>query len=612
MKAGHGRCILQYLFAALIVLLSATACNGNEGKVPSPAPTPFSQPGVHPGLVHGFVTRTRTRLMLNGSPFRFSGANIHWLALDDNGQYVSQFRVNDALDTAREMGATVVRSHTVGISVGCPNCLSPRAGVFNQAAFERVDYVLMAARARGMRLVIPLTDNWHYAYGGKHTFTDWRGISDEEQFYTNRTVVADFETYISMLLNHVNVYTGVAYKDDPTILAWETGNELVPPTDWTQEIATFLKTHDPHHLVIDGRDGIDPDAARLKNVDIVTHHYYPMELALLREDSAAAQKAGKVFYAGEFNWNDSSGHGTALNAFLAAIETDSMVAGNSYWELWAHDDHYGYISNEPEYTLHYPGDNETMSTHAQVLRAHAYRMSGVPVPPDGRAGTPEMRVVVRGHHNLLVWRGATLAASYSAELSTSGSGGPWTTICARCANDTNTPWLDTTTRTGNVWYRVTAYNLAGTAGDPSPPYQAQSGQELIDDLNDWSNTSAHSADLTFDTTNAEHLRGDTSSVQRTSATEQWISWKRPGLHAFQALSYFWPSEPVDHFALYTSPDGTNWTLAHPQIHELRGDWTGYIYTLDALTNTNYVKIVWHNLKGQPWSPQLAQVVLTYA
>jgi hypothetical protein len=64
-------------------------------------------------------------------------------------------------------------------------------------------------------------------------------ISDENQFYTNPTVISDFKDYISHLITHVNVYNGKALVDDPTILAWETGNEIKPPSNWTQEIAKY-------------------------------------------------------------------------------------------------------------------------------------------------------------------------------------------------------------------------------------------------------------------------------------------------------------------------------------------------------------------------------------
>jgi hypothetical protein len=31
-------------------------------------------------------------------------------------------------------------------------------------------------------------------------------------------------------------------------MAWETGNEIDPPTSWAKVIATFLKNIDSHHL----------------------------------------------------------------------------------------------------------------------------------------------------------------------------------------------------------------------------------------------------------------------------------------------------------------------------------------------------------------------------
>lgn len=62
------------------------------------------------------------------------------------------------------------------------------------------------------------------------------------QFFTNSTIIGLYEDYISHWLNHVNQYTGVANKNEPTILALETGNELgaymledgPPPKSWTQ------------------------------------------------------------------------------------------------------------------------------------------------------------------------------------------------------------------------------------------------------------------------------------------------------------------------------------------------------------------------------------------
>ena len=418
-----------------------------------------------------FVTRSGSQLMLNGHPFRFAGANMHWLPLDNYINYTSQFRINDGFDAAKEMGLTVVRSHNLGISVGCSNCIEPSPGVFNETALVHDDYVIKAAREHGIRLIIPLTDNWHFGEGGKHTFTDWRGISDENQFYFNPQVISDFETYIRTLLNHANTYTGIAYKDDPTIMAWETGNELDPPTNWTQTISTYIQSIDHNHLVLDGRSGIDPNAASLTNVDIVSNHYYPKSISQLKKDANSAKKAGKAFVVGEFDWNDANG-GDPLSDFLSTIESDSAVSGDMFWELWSHADQYGYLYGD-QYTLHYPGDSTAMRKSVQQLRTHAYKMGGLSVPADSIPGVPLIDLVRReGLNDLLAWRGTAVAASYTIERSTSGANGPWIVICDKCATDTSTPWTDTMTPEGAVWYRVIAYNLAGVAGRPSSPYQA--------------------------------------------------------------------------------------------------------------------------------------------
>ena len=49
------------------------------------------------------------------------------------------------------------------------------------------------------------------------------------QFYTNKTIVQDFKNYIEHLITHKNPYTGLTYGEDPTIFAYETGNELGGP-----------------------------------------------------------------------------------------------------------------------------------------------------------------------------------------------------------------------------------------------------------------------------------------------------------------------------------------------------------------------------------------------
>ena len=337
---------------------------------------------VSRGGMNEFVTRSGSQLMLGGRQFRFAGANVYWLGLDENVDgvdYPTHFRVNDALTAAETMGATVVRSHTLGISVGCEQCVEPSLGVFNTTAFEHIDYAIQAANAHHLRLILPLTDNWAYYHGGRGTFTTWRGIHDADQFYQDDTVISDFEQYIYQVLNHVNSYTHRKYKDDPTILAWETGNELRAPLSWVQKISAYIKKIDTHHLVMDGdamTNEATPDVKddlSLDTVDMYTGHYYPLNIDKMKQDVEQVQSMHKVFVVGEYDWTNHRG-GDPLANFLHEVEQNKAISGDLYWSLFGRDDKGKYVQHHDGYTLHYPGDNADMRTRVNMLSKHARNM----------------------------------------------------------------------------------------------------------------------------------------------------------------------------------------------------------------------------------------------
>jgi uncharacterized protein YggE len=58
------------------------------------------------------------------------------------------------------MGANTIRSTTLGVSVGNAKSVWPAANQPNEAAFQAIDYAIMAANRYGLRLVIPLTDEY--------------------------------------------------------------------------------------------------------------------------------------------------------------------------------------------------------------------------------------------------------------------------------------------------------------------------------------------------------------------------------------------------------------------------------------------------------------------
>ncbi|TYP74723.1 cellulase family glycosylhydrolase [Paenibacillus methanolicus] len=411
-----------------------------------------------------FVVREGARLMLGGQPFRFAGPNIYWLGLDENVDGVdwpSTFRVMNALDTAVEMGATIVRSHTLGASHGCEKALMPSLGETNEEAFRRVDFAIKEAGQRGLKLIIPFVCNWHYYHGGRRTFTLWRGLDDQNLFYTDEGVIADFEAYIELLLNRVNSYTGIAYKDDPTIMAWELGNELndAPPA-WAERICKHVKAIDANHLVAHGKQfQLDADKLAIEALDILDVHYYPADAEELRQDAEAVQAAGKVYIAGEFGWPNCD-----LVAFLREAESNEAVSGTLFWSLFGHHDRGGYVQHFDGFAVHYPGTgvNEDHRMRVSALREHAFAMSGREVKEEAVPGKP---VIVDAECGRIAFRGVVGAASYTVEKSLTGENGSWQIVYDDRPADHAMPWVDPTrVQSAQAYYRIKAANGSNVEG----------------------------------------------------------------------------------------------------------------------------------------------------
>ena len=468
---------------------------------------PLAAGGAAPSA---FVTRSGARLELAGKPFRFGGANIEWLGLAGYGpadpagpHYPSRYEVDDALQTAQEMGARVVRSQTLGDSVGCPECMEPSLGQFNAAAFRRVDYALAAARRRGIRVIPTIVGDDAQAGGTGCVYLRWRGISvpgcslvNMAPFWTDRTVIGDVEQHVKALLDHVNVYTGVAYKDDPTILGWDLLNGGGSPTSWTRQISRYVRSLDPHHLILSGAANVG-----LKTVDACVSFVYPhwsLTPAVVRPWIDACRTARKPYLVYEYGW-DVTDFPTqpALRGFLASLRADPEIAGDAFWALEAHADGHGWMpipadTSDPTtartgesgewWALYYTGlptlvmSAQDMAARAQIIRSHNYAMDGLRRPRHAISPAPNVTSAAYSADAggvRVYWQGSAGAPDYTVQRAPA-AGGPWTTVCNRCATDAGDGFVDPKGSAG-AWYRVVPYNLDGRAGPPSAPRRSAAG-----------------------------------------------------------------------------------------------------------------------------------------
>ncbi len=365
------------------------------------------------------VLRNGSQLLLNDKPWRAVGPNIYWLGLDENvvvpeaarrsasnatgtpfyaplnASYPTRGRVSEIMATVRAMGGTAIRAHTLGVSTGNPLSVWPTARPAdgpNADALAAIDWAVYQAREYGLRLLVPLTDNYDYYHGGKFTFLRWAGFTNANgnrdsrdealvpQFYNNATVVALFHDYVRVLLTtHVNPWTNMTYAEDPTIFAYETGNELTGPiwgdmdvpATWLQATARLIKQLAPNKLVVDGTYGINATHLTIPEVDVVSDHFYPVSVSKLRTGADAAAKAAKAYFAGEYSW---TGDVPTLAAFFRAAEAHPAVAGDMLWSQFGHavPNCSAFVDHSDGLTLQYgnPANSADVTRRVQLIRQH--------------------------------------------------------------------------------------------------------------------------------------------------------------------------------------------------------------------------------------------------
>ena len=497
----HGFHPIAALLIALVVAVVTPRADSRAMRPELPS-TSTASPRTT-GSVESFVTRSGTRLYLRGRPFRFGGANIEWLGVagygpfDPSGPHLpSHYEIDDAMATAAEMGVRVVRSQTMGDSVGCEVCIEPALGQFNREAFERIDYALRSARMHGIKVIPTIVGDDARDGGTGCVNLRWRNIfvpdcsiTNMPPFWTDAMVTGDVERHIKALLDHVNVYTDVAYRNDPTILGWDLLNGGGSPAAWTRGIVQYIRRFDRRHLILSG-----PVNADLPGVDACVAFVYPhwsQPLASINAGIARCKGVGKPFIAYEYGWDRTNYPTTgSLHAFLGSLRRTPEIAGDAFWALQAHTDGHGWMpipadTTDPAaapvvesgqwWALYYTGiptlvtTARDMAARAQLIRRHDYAMRGMRVPAHAIPPAPTVTSAVNGR---VYWQGSAGAVDYTVQRA-AGAAGPWTTVCKRCATDLSDGYTEMPP--SGSWYRVIPYNIDGKAGPASAPMRGSTG-----------------------------------------------------------------------------------------------------------------------------------------
>lgn len=147
--------------------------------------------------------------------------------------------------------------------------MQPRRGTFPEENFLALDELLAELRAREMRAILTLTNQWE-DYGGIDRYARWAREEGEtstgrrEDFFASAKCREFFEAFVRAVVTRRNAITGELYEDDPTIFSYQLINEPRIAGDasgdvfdaWATHFGTFIKRLDHEkHLVSVGTEG---------------------------------------------------------------------------------------------------------------------------------------------------------------------------------------------------------------------------------------------------------------------------------------------------------------------------------------------------------------------
>jgi mannan endo-1,4-beta-mannosidase len=227
----------------------APALGGYNGR---PAPSDAAR----------FVRAQNGTFYLGCEPFAYVGCNT-WDLMDTARYPNLRPLVDRRLDDMKARGLTVGRTWGFSLGIGesmvqRQQALQLKPGVYDEGVFAGLDYALVAARKRGIKLILCLEDYWLSV----DRYIAWSPTAGgKTDFYTDWAVRQMYKAHLRFFTGRVNTISGVAYKDDPTIFAWNLMNEPRCTgcgwalQEWVDEMSQYMKAIDPHHMVTIGEEG---------------------------------------------------------------------------------------------------------------------------------------------------------------------------------------------------------------------------------------------------------------------------------------------------------------------------------------------------------------------
>lgn len=602
-----------------------------------------------------FITRDGDKLKDGKNIFRFISVNTPNI----NGHYDGYKNTNpesgyiyDPIELSFEMeayfkdmaqmGVTVIRTWGITVEDGSGEFEALVTGPYsyNETAFRRIDKMLELCNKYNIRVILCLVKENKY-WGGSGAFSKLYGGGD---YYEAPAIKEGFKDLLKTIVNRINYFTGIKYRDDKSILAWEFGNE-VPNSKgaWIAEMADYLKNIDSNHLIADPRRAngiqqmkeiVNDVVKNCPKIDIVKTRQYPNYRNSVTElwneckgkrpmiiDEFQRMEGFKVVLDEICNTGTSGG----LLWSLMKPQLKGGIGGHALFHSysWGGSRWPGFDSGE------YFNERENLL----LIREYGYKIRGMEVPPlPAPTDAPFLFENLLNNAIALKWRCSPGARYYIVERATLPHG-PWENISGDFDISYNLyfypMFTDSSVVPGNsYYYRVTGKNESGLS-----PFSNVIGPitpnviMVMDNLKDFSLTYSRSPNLRISSESWPRLRQteeDFFQVERIPGSESGeIIYKADNIMWIELFTF---NDKTENISIQYSLDGNSWKPI-PEGGMIKIYREGYpsqisgnkdnpvdkhIYHVPALPNeTVSVKILTGNAKAENSYPWITRVHIGY-
>ena len=177
-----------------------------------------------PAGKHGFLKVNGEAMCFeDGTPARFWGVNINGSAC-----FPSKDFAKDMARRLAQAGCNVVRLHQIDAEFGTPNIFAFTKGQrienthsFDPRSLDRMDYFFHCLKEEGIYVYMDLLVYRQFKSGDGVVDPNLLVHGGKPWAMFDRNMIELQKEYAANLFNHVNPYTGLAYKDDPAVMLVE-------------------------------------------------------------------------------------------------------------------------------------------------------------------------------------------------------------------------------------------------------------------------------------------------------------------------------------------------------------------------------------------------------